>query len=245
MAIASEDLGLEISSNGNTFHRGSVPSAAGVVKFSVNDGDGVTIPSGAITQFLSTVKVWDKPQSLSLFDPSASLASCAEAVLGGEGGGLTVFLSHSLQNAVVQSKNLRELMIALIRRSVRILAVVDHGSDEASSDEGNIDDGDSGHPDKDSSSSADTASSESFMPDARFVSYLTGLLLSPPVVNGLTTSGKSDVVYSTANSLFEAWSIGLLSASMPWRMICALTVSGILNEYPECFANISQIKTLK
>jgi HECT-domain (ubiquitin-transferase)/SPRY domain len=30
--------------------------------------------------------------------------------------------------------------------------------------------------------------------------------------------------------LFQAWSIGLLSASLPWRMICAFTAAGILNQ---------------
>jgi len=245
MAIASEALGLGISSNEHSLNRGSTQSVAGIVKFSGSNGDDcVTIPSGAITQFLSNVKIWDKPQSMTIFDPSASLASCAEAALGGEGGGLTVFLFQALQNALVHSEKLRQLVIALIRRSVRILAAIDHGSD-GSSDEGNVDDVDMAHPDKGGSQFTDLLSSENFLPDARFVSFLTGLLLSQPVVNDLTSAGRSDVIYTTSNSLFEAWSIGLLSASMPWRMICALTVSGILNQYPKSFAAISRIETLK
>ena len=83
------------------------------------------------------------------------------------------------------------------------------------------------------------------MPDACFVSFLAGLLLSQQVVNGLKDSKRTDVVNIISKSLLEAWSIGLLSASMPWRMICALTVSGILNEYPESFAVVSQMSTLK
>ena len=34
------------------------------------------------------------------------------------------------------------------------------------------------------------------------------------------------------SSLFEGWCIGLLSASSPWRMVCALTAAGILNSCP-------------
>ncbi len=36
-----------------------------------------------------------------------------------------------------------------------------------------------------------------------------------------------------ADSLFLSWSIGLLSASAPWRMICAMTASSILNISPK------------
>ena len=38
--------------------------------------------------------------------------------------------------------------------------------------------------------------------------------------------------------LAECWSVGLLSASLPWRMICAYTVAGILNENPQALASI-------
>ena len=45
--------------------------------------------------------------------------------------------------------------------------------------------------------------------------------------------------------LFEAWSIGLLSASAPWRMVCALTASGILNLFPRAiFVCVRRLPTL-
>jgi hypothetical protein len=66
-------------------------------------------------------------------------------------------------------------------------------------------------------------------PDARLACFLTGLLLSTSEALG------SDSRLKTMSSLFEAWSIGLLSASAPWRMICAATASGILDMCPEAF----------
>ena len=40
------------------------------------------------------------------------------------------------------------------------------------------------------------------------------------------------------SEMAEAWSLGLLSASLPWRMICAFTVAGILNSNPSVFPGI-------
>jgi len=65
-----------------------------------------------------------------------------------------------------------------------------------------------------------------FAPDARLASFWTGLLLSPPVLS------QVDDHDGLVSKLFEAWSIGLLSASAPWRMVCAFTASGILNLCP-------------
>merc|ERR1711879_209542 len=48
------------------------------------------------------------------------------------------------------------------------------------------------------------------------------------------------------DDLFEAWSVGLLSASAPWRMVCALTAAGILNIYPSAIhRTVERIATLK
>ena len=78
-----------------------------------------------------------------------------------------------------------------------------------------------------------------FAPDARLASFWTGLLLSPPV---LSKTKNEKILYS---SLFEAWSIGLLSASAPWRMVCAFTISGILNLYPDALeVCVSRFPTL-
>lgn len=65
-------------------------------------------------------------------------------------------------------------------------------------------------------------------PDARLVSFLTGVLLSKPVSDRLADSENVAV----RCGLFEAWCIGLLSASSPWRMVCAFTAAGILNTCP-------------
>ena len=48
-------------------------------------------------------------------------------------------------------------------------------------------------------------------PDARLASFVTGLLLSKPVQTSVNDPGKIQA------ELFEAWSVGLLSASLPWR----------------------------
>ncbi len=66
-------------------------------------------------------------------------------------------------------------------------------------------------------------------PDARLASYLTGLLLSAPVCTSISDTGDLKNLYC---NLFEAWSIGLLSVSAPWRLLCAYIAAGILNLCP-------------
>lgn len=66
--------------------------------------------------------------------------------------------------------------------------------------------------------------------DARLASFLTGLILT--VSRRLPVSGNGDEIMG---ELAQAWSVGLLSASLPWRMICAFTVAGIINEKPQSF----------
>ena len=69
-------------------------------------------------------------------------------------------------------------------------------------------------------------------PDARLVCFMTGLLLSDPVKNQISESENEALLCS----LFEGWCVGLLSASAPWRMICATTAAGILNLCPASLA---------
>jgi len=64
------------------------------------------------------------------------------------------------------------------------------------------------------------------LPDARLTAFVTGLLLSKPVQS--TVQDFDDI----QKNLFEAWSVGLLSGSLPWRMVCAFTAAGILNMNP-------------
>lgn len=54
------------------------------------------------------------------------------------------------------------------------------------------------------------------------------MLLSEPVKRQLSESENNYIMCS----LFEAWCIGLLAPSSPWRMICAMTAGGILNLCP-------------
>lgn len=53
--------------------------------------------------------------------------------------------------------------------------------------------------------------------------FLSGLLLTHSGIE------SNDSIHA---AVFEAWCIGLLSASLPFRMLCAFTTSGILNQNP-------------
>lgn len=129
------------------------------------------------------------------------------------------FIRTGLQNAASLSKDFRLVLVAAIRKSVRLLAVVEYSSEEGASE----DDGPDGIPPV----SGKRADSEN-APDARLASFLTGILLSEPVRNEL--SEEENILLMS--SLFESWCIGLLSASSPWRMVCALTAASILNLCP-------------
>lgn len=77
------------------------------------------------------------------------------------------------------------------------------------------------------------------LPDARLTAFVSGLLLSAPAQSSACS------LHQMQSDLFEAWSIGLLSASLPWRMICAFTVAGILNLNHEVFSvTLRQTPTL-
>ena len=58
---------------------------------------------------------------------------------------------------------------------------------------------------------------------------MTGLLLSR---HSSLTFSDSELTNEEC-ALFEGWSIGLLSASLPWRMVCTLTAAGILQINPK------------
>ena len=65
--------------------------------------------------------------------------------------------------------------------------------------------------------------------------------MSKPVETAISESEY----YSILEELFQAWSIGLLSASLPWRMVCAFTVAGILNKCPHAlYEAVSTLPTL-
>lgn len=74
-----------------------------------------------------------------------------------------------------------------------------------------------------------------YSPDARLVCFMTGILLSEPVKKQLSDSEYQALVCG----LFEGWCVGLLSASAPWRMICATTAAGILNMFPAALIHVT------
>ena len=63
---------------------------------------------------------------------------------------------------------------------------------------------------------------------------MTGVLLSETVHKQMSEVENRTIMYS----LFEGWCIGLLSASAPWRMICATTAAGILNKCPTALCHV-------
>jgi len=254
MAIAAEALGLGISSHDH--HGGSGSSGGSGVQPGVAEyeygGEAVALATGGISQVLSSVLL---PSSSVNGTRNASMgvAACAEAALGGEAGGAPSFLRSGLQAAAASSKSLQNVLLAAVRRSVRLLAVVEYGKDDStgsssSSDEregeGSLDadaEASSGEVD----SSVEKSEEAQYLgmvaaPDARLALFLSGLLLSPPV----QSSGPCDD--KLAFQLFEAWSVGLLSASAPWRMVCAMTAASILNLHPKALSyTTGRIPTLE
>jgi hypothetical protein len=127
MAVAAEALGLGIS--GVQSRQSSSDVRAGVLSVGESDDAGF-LPSAGTSQVLNTALIG------SVYDgraTSSSLAACAEATIGG--GGSLVFLQPSLQSVVSRSSVFQDLLVAVIRRSVRLLAGVDYAGDDSSSSE--------------------------------------------------------------------------------------------------------------
>jgi hypothetical protein len=131
MAVSAEALGLGISSTDHHQLRGAAPDRTGGL---LRNETPVILPYPGVSQLLSTVLRIDLNASTlgSAQDTGISLAACAEASLGGfGGGGPFVFLKRSLQSAVSRSRIFQDLVIAVIRQSVRLLAVVEFAKDDA------------------------------------------------------------------------------------------------------------------
>lgn len=246
MALAAEALGLGISSNDHTNSR-HASERSGVATISDLD-DGLLVPAGGITQLLSSVLEWDMQTDAR--SSGNSLTASAEAAIGSDGGGgVLVFLLKGLQGAACRSEPFRRIIIAAIRRTVRLLAVVEYdGDDSASAEVGGDEDDDTERKlsslDRSLTSRKEDESEEkdtSAHADARLASFLTGLLLSKPVETAVGDLREIE------EELFEIWSVGMLSASLPWRMVCAFTAAGILNRCPsalrrvvDCFPTIAR-----
>mmetsp|Transcript_40145 Transcript_40145/g.94373 ORF Transcript_40145/g.94373 Transcript_40145/m.94373 type:complete len:717 (-) Transcript_40145:3656-5806(-) len=154
-------------------------------------------------------------------------ASCAEIALNHGGGAALSFICDSLKNVCSESMTMCWVLTAGIRKSVRMIASVE--------------------PKVSNDSSSDMESSL-FNPvtedtsDIRLAAFLTGLLLSKPVQKKMGQDNWSLI----ASDLFEGWSVGLLSACMPFRMICAFTCAGLLNIVPSALGRcIERLPTLQ
>ena len=133
MAIAAEALGLGISSNDHGHSRQSMSERAGIASITDLD-EGMLLPACGITQLLSSVKRGISTSTAR--DTGDLLAACAEAALGSDGGGgVLVFLQRGLQSAVCKSEELRRVLVAAIRRSIRLLAVVENEGDDSDGSE--------------------------------------------------------------------------------------------------------------
>jgi len=223
MAVAAEALGLGISSFD---HSNSATAPSGMCTSS-DEFDQVVITSGGITQFLNSAIL---PRSDVIKDCCLSptcivFAACAESAIGSDAGGSLSFLRAGLQNAVVKSASFRHVVLAAVRKAVRLLAAIEYTSEEMLVDDEDSDVVASSNNDRKQSN---IDSSSDFPPDARLTSFLTGLLLCEQVSLQLPEIDN----IALRSSLFEGWCVGLLSASSPWRMVCSLTAAGILNLCP-------------
>jgi len=257
MAVAAEALGLGISSNDHHQHGSSSGGTStstvvtpGVAEYE-GSGDTVSLPSGSISQVLSTVMLISGSDN-DVNDLSLSLAGCAEAAIGGDCGGSAAFLLRGIRSSAAKSDALQRVLLAAVRRSVRLLAVVEYGKNDllssSSIEEASADDeAENVGTEVEISGSRDEGLVSAALPDARLALFLTGLLLSLPKKETKLPVLRNECDSSAvASGLFEAWSIGLLSASAPWRMICAMTASNILNLYPASLGHsIERIPTLE
>jgi len=226
MAVAAEALGLGISTGDNKSK--TIPQGMCTVSAAL---DKVHLPCGGLTQFLTSAIY---PQVNSGFTSSSmTLAACSEHSFGNEAGGSLVFLRSSLQSAIISSSSFRKVLLASVRRSSLLLAAAEYTSDEVTPD--------NGESDSDKKRTTESNGQANVPPDARLASFLTGLLISKPVSEQLTENENKTL----RCGLFEAWCIGLLSASSPWRMVCASSASLILNMCPEALSyTASRIPTI-
>jgi hypothetical protein len=125
MAVAAEALGLGISSAQS---RHSSSDMRAVLSAGESD-DTVSLPAAGVSQVLSAVISCISDEKVT----SSSLAACAEAAIGT--GGSLVFLQPGLQSLVSRSSLFQDLLVAVVRRSVRLLAVVEYSGEDSSSED--------------------------------------------------------------------------------------------------------------
>lgn len=57
-------------------------------------------------------------------------SQASEAAIGSDSGGALSFIRHGLQNALAESAIFRKIMLAGVRKSVRILAVTEFSKED-------------------------------------------------------------------------------------------------------------------
>lgn len=128
MALAAEALGLGISSNDQVQSRSS-SDRPGITAADDLD-DGLVLPVSGVSQLLTSVLNLKIPGELQ--NTGSVLSASAEAAMSsGGGGGILAFLQDGLQSAVCQSQDFRNVLVAAVRRAVRLLAVVEYEGDDA------------------------------------------------------------------------------------------------------------------
>ena len=125
MALASEALGLAISSNERSVRGSSLSSVLGRGKRDETNETMGYLSCGYV-QMLNYVTMCKDSTSAdcNYTDPLNSLASCAEIAFSGKGIGAITFLRGGLLNIVMSNNAVVDIMVAFVRRSVRLLAWV-------------------------------------------------------------------------------------------------------------------------
>lgn len=132
MAVAAESLGLGISTAPS--RHGISDARAGGIPSGQSD-EFVSIPAAGISQVLSTVLLSGSAVSGEIAT-SSSIAAGAEGAIGS--GGALVFLRPSLQSVVSTSSIFQDLLVAVVRRSVRLLAAVDYSGEDSSEESSEV-----------------------------------------------------------------------------------------------------------
>lgn len=125
MAVAAEALGLGISAGDNK----SKSMLAGMCTVSANI-DQVVLACGGVTQFLTSAILPEAMPGNEFTSSNATFAACSENAIGREMGGALPFIKSSLQSCVASSASFRQVLIAAVRRAIRILSATEYASDE-------------------------------------------------------------------------------------------------------------------
>jgi hypothetical protein len=92
------------------------------LRFACIGDDSDDLPLAIMSSTLNCVQTRRSLSSRQEDDTSFSYPACFESTLVGDSGGFVIFLRAALQNAVVHSTSLLNIILAVIRRSVRVLS---------------------------------------------------------------------------------------------------------------------------